>query len=225
MTGRIMIVDDEPNSLSVLERLLTDAGYLVSLFPRGPMAFEAADELRPDVILLDIRMPGMNGFEFCRQAQQTPALFDVPIIFISGLNSPNDLVEGFKAGAVDYITKPFCAEVVMARVRVHVALRQARQKLIDRNCELDEQVYLLRQVERGCLDLKLLLEHEVMPCAQATRQQVQAARDGTEPGAPALPAAQLTKAAHSAQLLTGMIARLLHRWPARVDGVDAPATR
>jgi len=136
----IMIVDDTPENLMVLSALLQRTGYKVSAFPRGRMALSAAKRQPPDLVLLDINMPEMDGFAVCEAFQQDKGLIDIPIIFISAMDSTEDKVHALRCGGVDYITKPFQAEEVYARVKTHLQLSSAREVLRDFNKELKEKV-------------------------------------------------------------------------------------
>jgi K+-sensing histidine kinase KdpD len=134
--GTIAIVDDEPENLNVLDASLSQAAYRVILFPRGELALAAADEEPPDLLLLDIRMPGMDGFEVCRRFKANDRLRSIPIIFISALSETDDIAAGFECGGADYITKPFHEKEVLARVRAHLTLRQTYVKLTEQHVQL-----------------------------------------------------------------------------------------
>jgi CheY-like chemotaxis protein len=125
--GNIMIVDDNPANLKLLEDILRRHAYEVRAFPRGRLALAAAEQEPPDLILLDINMPEMNGYEVCERLKSVALLADIPVIFISALNAIEDKVKGFRAGGVDYISKPFQFEEVQARVETHLKLRRAQQ--------------------------------------------------------------------------------------------------
>jgi len=125
--GNIMVVDDNPANLKLLEDMLRQHRYDVRSFPRGRLALAAADEEPPDLILLDINMPEMNGYEVCEQLKQNERLAGVPVIFLSALDATEDKVKGFQSGGVDYISKPFQFEEVQARVETHLKLRRAQQ--------------------------------------------------------------------------------------------------
>jgi putative two-component system response regulator len=125
--GTIMVVDDNPANLRLLEDMLRQHDYEVHSFPRGRLALAAAAQEPPDLILLDINMPEMNGYEVCEQLKASPPLADIPVIFLSALNEVEDKVKGFRSGGVDYISKPFQFEEVRARVETHVRLRRAQQ--------------------------------------------------------------------------------------------------
>ncbi len=136
----ILIADDTPANLHVLADMLKQHGYKPRPVSSGALALQAARHSPPDLILLDVKMPGMDGYETCRQIKDDPHLAEIPVLFISGLNQPMDKVKAFQAGGVDYITKPFQFEEVEARVGTHLKLRQIRRELQQRNAHLDELV-------------------------------------------------------------------------------------
>jgi CheY-like chemotaxis protein len=123
----IMIVDDNPANLNLLEDMLLQRGYEVRSFPLGRLALAAATKNPPDLILLDINMPEMNGYQVCERLKSTQGLSDIPVIFLSALNETEDKVHAFRSGGVDYISKPFQFEEVQARVQTHLRLRHAQQ--------------------------------------------------------------------------------------------------
>jgi len=120
----ILIVDDTPANLLLLVRMLTERGYRPQPVLSGKLALQAARANPPDLILLDIAMPQMNGFEVCEQLKADPATRDIPVIFISALHETAEKVKAFGVGGVDYVTKPFQLEEVCARVRTHLKLRR-----------------------------------------------------------------------------------------------------
>jgi CheY-like chemotaxis protein len=125
--GNVMIVDDNPANLRLLEEMLRQDGYEVRSFPRGRLALAAANQEPPDLILLDINMPEMNGYEVCEQLKASARLAGIPVIFLSALNAIEDKIQGFRSGGVDYIPKPFQLEEVQARLATHLKLRRAQQ--------------------------------------------------------------------------------------------------
>ncbi len=129
--GSIVIVDDSPDNLRVLSGVLEQAGYLVRSAISAEIALSSIRLNPPDLILLDVRMPGMDGYEACRQLKADPLTRDIPVIFISALSETGDKVAAFAAGAVDYVTKPFQFEEVLARVRAHMELYQIKLHLDD----------------------------------------------------------------------------------------------
>ncbi len=136
----IMVVDDVPENLKLLSNLLKKNGYKVFSLPSGDLALKAAAKMPPDLILLDINMPGINGYETCRQLKNDPVLSSIPVIFISALNQPFDKVSAFKSGGVDYITKPFNFEEIQVRVNTHLQLRKMQIALENHNRHLERRV-------------------------------------------------------------------------------------
>lgn len=136
----IMIVDDTPANLQLLETMLVEQQYRVLSFPRGDIALKAARRNPPDLVLLDITMPAMDGYQFCRFLKEDRELRDIPVIFLSGLNEPFDKVKAFQVGGVDYITKPFHLEEVQARLKTHLKLRRLQLQVECHNRDLKAQV-------------------------------------------------------------------------------------
>ena len=126
----ILIIDDTPENLTILLQILTQQGYQVRPALSGEIALKAVQEEIPDLILLDIMMPEMNGFEVCSKLKSDIRTQNIPIIFISALGDTEDKVRGFQAGGVDYISKPFHAAEVLARVKTHLALRNMYLQLL-----------------------------------------------------------------------------------------------
>ena len=128
--GNILIVDDNPNNLQVLMSLLVNEGYKVRPALSGEIALRAVEASLPELILLDVRMPGgLSGYDTCKKLNANELTRDIPIIFISAMDSTEDKLEGFRAGVVDYVAKPFQAEEVLARVKTHVHLYRIQQHL------------------------------------------------------------------------------------------------
>lgn len=116
----ILLVDDAPDNLRVLYEILHGRGYTVRVAPDGFAALQSIRRQRPDVIVLDALMPGMDGFETCRQLKEDIDTRDIPVIFLTGLNDSENIVRGFQVGGVDYVTKPVVAEELLARVETHM---------------------------------------------------------------------------------------------------------
>ena len=138
--GDILIVDDTLANLRVLSSMLTEQRYKVRGVSNGPMALTVARSATPDLILLDINMPDMDGYEVCRHLKEEEKTRDIPIIFISALNEVTDKIQAFTAGGVDYVTKPFQFEEVLARVETHLVLRRLQKQLQVANIELERRV-------------------------------------------------------------------------------------
>ncbi len=135
----ILIVDDMPANLRLHTGMLKERGYQVRAVPSGRLALQSMKLAPPDLVLLDINMPGMNGFEVCERMKSAPGLRDIPVIFISALTSTQDKVHALTCGGADYVTKPFQLEEVHARVDVHLALRQAQLQVEETNRQLEEK--------------------------------------------------------------------------------------
>jgi PAS domain S-box-containing protein len=133
----ILVVDDEPANLKLLQQLLTEANYKVKLASSGELALRGAKLNPPALILLDIMMPGMDGYETCRRLKDDEETSGIPVIFLSALESEQDKVKAFEAGGVDYVTKPIRAAELLARMGTHLALRRALLDLEQRNNELE----------------------------------------------------------------------------------------
>lgn len=127
--GDILIVDDDLPSLNTLSSMLTTEGYEVRGVPDGPMALTVIENKPPELILLDVKMPGMNGFEVCQRIKADEKSSGIPILFLSALDEIEDKVKGFTVGAVDFITKPFQVEEVLVRVDTHLTLSRLRRNL------------------------------------------------------------------------------------------------
>jgi two-component system, sensor histidine kinase and response regulator len=145
----ILIVDDIPANLKVLGDILKEEGYKVRPVPNGMLALQVAEKEKPDLILLDIMMPEMDGYEVCRRLKANQELCEIPIIFISALNETNDVVKALKYGGVDYITKPFKSEEVTARVSTHVKLRRQSIELQKLNITKDKFFSIIAHDLRG----------------------------------------------------------------------------
>lgn len=136
--GVIVIVDDKPTNLGVLFDFLTDSGFKVLVAQDGESAIQKVEYAHPDLILLDVMMPGIDGFETCRRLKANPATQDIPVIFMTALSDTVDKVKGFSLGAVDYVIKPVQQEEVRARVTTHLTLRNLRHKLQEQNLQLQK---------------------------------------------------------------------------------------
>ena len=132
----ILVVDNVPANRQILTQTLESAGYTVAAAPNGDIALKVASRNTPDLILLDLMMPGMNGFEVCERLKQAEATSSVPVIFITANNEMENVVKGFEIGAVDYITKPFKTEEVLVRAQTHLKINRLTRALITKNLEL-----------------------------------------------------------------------------------------
>ncbi|MFB2877998.1 response regulator [Floridanema aerugineum] len=147
--GNILIVDDTPENLQVLSATLTDSGYKVRGVINGKMAIRAARSAQPDLILLDIRMPDMNGYQVCEQLKIDSSTWEIPVIFISASDEVLDKVKAFQVGGVDYVTKPFQVEEVLARVEHQLTIRRLQKQLIAQNQQLQEEIVERKKAEEA----------------------------------------------------------------------------
>lgn len=158
--NQILIVDDNPTNVKVLFECLKSVGYRVLVAQTGDSALEKLQLVSPDLILLDVMMPGINGFETCKQLKASPETQDIPVIFMTALSDTEEKVKGFSVGAVDYITKPFQREEVLARVNTHLQLRNLTQQLEQR---VNERTYELTKTLEKLQDSQLqLIQNEKM---------------------------------------------------------------
>ncbi|MEG4207558.1 response regulator [Microcoleus sp. Pol7_A1] len=145
--GNILIVDDTPENLQVLSATLSDRGYKVRGVINGKMAIRAARSGSPDLILLDIKMPEIDGYQVCTQLKADPKTSEIPVIFISALDEVLDKVTAFKVGGVDYITKPFHVAEVLARIENQLTIQRLKKQLLDRNTELQQEIIERKKAE------------------------------------------------------------------------------
>lgn len=157
--AKILVVDDTLANLGVLEDMLHAQGYTVSSFPRGAAALESLKEELPDLILLDIMMPDMDGYQVCRRLKADPKLKDIPVIFLSALSETNDKLKAFAEGGADYITKPFQEAEVLARVK-----SQLNQKALSDFLK-DKAGYLEKEVEKRTAQVRAVQEVTILALA------------------------------------------------------------
>ena len=154
-TPRVLIVDDVEANRFILKNIISDMGLQPVLAENGMQALKVCQHFMPGIVLLDIAMPEMDGYEFCQMLKQDPETRDIPIIFITAYDEPKDIIKGFSLGSEDYITKPFIPEVVKARVGVHLKLHDAKKDLQEMNRKLkasvEEQLKQLEQEKKNVL--------------------------------------------------------------------------
>lgn len=210
MPETILIVDDTPANLGVLVETLGEAGYQLMVAEDGEEALAQTAQTQPDLILLDVMMPGIDGFETCRRLKAKPGTRDVPVLFMTALNETADKVKAFAAGGVDYITKPIEHAEALARVRTHLALRRMRH-------ELEQQLALKERFMRiASHDLRSPLCLILMAVDLARRQ---AMKDG------AAVAKKLEDIAESATQMRQIIDTFLEIRPAAPGGAGPGAAR
>jgi two-component system nitrate/nitrite sensor histidine kinase NarX len=153
--GTILIVDDNPHTLNMLFKMLQRVGYEVMVAQDGPSTLERIESFKPDLILLDVMMPGMDGFEVAAHLKAREASWDIPIIFLTALNETANIVKGFEVGGVDYLTKPISIEEALARINTHLSLHKLQNRLRTRTQELVSRLELSRSLV-STLDLNHL---------------------------------------------------------------------
>lgn len=159
--GVVLVVDDNPTNLEVLSNALSHFGYETAVAVDGESAIEQINYYPPDLILLDVMMPGIDGFETCQRLKANPATQDIPVIFMTALSDSSDKVRGLTLGAVDYITKPFQQEEVLARVKLHLKLRYLARTLEQQNILLKQEVTERTIAEQALQQLTQELEQRV----------------------------------------------------------------
>ena len=184
----VLIVDDNAENLRLLSRILTEKGYKVRPAPGGSLALKSVQSALPDLILLDINMPGMDGYEVCRRLKADERTRDVPVLFISGLSEVKDKIKGFSAGGVDYITKPFQHEEVLARVETHVSLARMHKRLTEQNSRLQQEIVERKgsqeALKKDCDELEGRLKECTFELSAAAEQLKHAIKEHKHPKEP-----------------------------------------
>src|SRR5215475_1520364 len=145
-SARILVVDDTPANIQTLTSILKEHGYQLSVATNGRQALEAIEKVHPDLVLMDVMMPEMDGYEACSRIKASPSWRDLPIIFLSAKTDASDIVHGFELGAVDYVAKPFNAHELLARVNTHLTLQSLRRQFEMRNVELARELEVAREL-------------------------------------------------------------------------------
>lgn len=159
----ILVVDDNPTNLGLLVDVLTKTGYKIFAAEDGESALEILNHVQPDLILLDVMMPGIDGFETCRRLKADPATRDIPVIFMTALSDSVDEVKGLELGAADYIIKPFQVETMLARINTHLTVVKLQTQLLARVEELEvalDKVKLLSGMLPMCANCKNIRDDE-----------------------------------------------------------------
>jgi PleD family two-component response regulator len=167
--GNILVVDDTPANLRLLAGILNGQGYKVRPVPSGELALSAAKGMPPDLILLDIMMPEMNGYEVCEKIKADERTRNIPVIFISAINDVLDKVKAFAVGGVDYITKPFQMEEVLVRVETHLAMCQLQKKLQQKNDELTVTLDQLQATQNQLVQSEKMAAFRATNCGHCSR--------------------------------------------------------
>ena len=151
----ILLVDDQPANLQVLFQTLKSVGCNLLVAKNGEAALTIAQKAHPDLILLDIMMPGIDGFEVCRRLKADPATEKIPVIFLSSLDETADKVRGLQLGAVDYVSKPFQPEEVIARVDTHLTIHRLNREVQNQRDQLEHELQVVSQLQRNLLPERL----------------------------------------------------------------------
>ena len=178
---QILLVDDNPTNLQVLYQTLAGSGYRLLAARSGKDAIAIAQRVSPDLILLDVMMPGMDGFETCTKLKADPRTCESPIVFLSALTAADDKVRGLELGAVDFVNKPFQAEEVLARVRTHVTIRALQKELRRRNEELELELQVAQELLREARDRTEGVLAGDSPVAVRLRRDIEDAAASDEP--------------------------------------------
>ncbi len=158
----LLVVDDVPDNVKVLLKFLSKAGFKVLAAKEGEQAFRVIEQIRPDLILLDIMMPGIDGFEVCKILKSKPETRDIPIIFMTALADTTSKIKGFSLGAADYITKPVQYEEVLARVNAHLNLHRLQTELEEQNQRLLYEIRLRKEIEGSLQNTNSILAERTM---------------------------------------------------------------
>src|SRR5262245_43559709 len=143
--NRVLVVDDTPANIQTLAAILKEKGYQISVATNGKQALDVLARVQPDLILLDVMMPELDGFEMCRRIKASEQWRQIPVIFLTAKTETTDIVQGFELGAVDYVAKPFNAHELLARVNTHLTMDELRRSLSEKNAELARAHELVRR--------------------------------------------------------------------------------
>jgi C4-dicarboxylate-specific signal transduction histidine kinase/CheY-like chemotaxis protein len=167
----VLIVDDNPNNIQVLATIMAECGYELGIAQNAHEVYQFLEENTPELILLDVEMPDIDGYEVCCTIKADPKLKEIPIIFLTVKSETEDIVKGFDLGAVDYITKPFNRKELISRVRTHISLKRSRDELAKKNQELENVLQARQKLEeeKDLLTKKLLQHHNLLEKTVAER--------------------------------------------------------
>ena len=206
---RIMVVDDTPDNLHLLKQMLQACGFEVLVHPDGAMAVRAAERNPPDLILLDIDMPSLDGYEVCRLLKALPSTRAIPVIFLSALNTTEDRVRAFREGGEDFIPKPFQFEEVKARVDAHIEIHRHRKELEAKNRALEASYRELRAVESMRDTLVHMVVHDMRNLLQGATASLDVLRAMTGDQLQSRGATMVEHVSCSTFLLTEMVTTVL----------------
>jgi len=221
LDGCVLVVDDNPTNLSILVNLLRDVGMRVLVATDGQSAIEQIQYMKPDLILLDVMMPGIDGFETCDRLKSNPETIKIPIIFMTALSETVDKVRGFSLGAVDYITKPFEHEEVLVRIRTHLTLAKQQETIELQNLNLQNEISDHKRAEESLTIFLHAVSHDLRnPVTGMLMVLDNLARTATSPEADIrLPKATLERMRQSSDRQLALINSLLESHANNVHGM------
>ena len=159
----VLMVDDVPKNLQVLGNILNKEGYKISAALNGEQALKILENTKPDLILLDVMMPGLSGFDVIKEIQKNKELLEIPVIFLTAKKEKEDVIHGIELGAVDYVTKPFNSTELLARVKNHIELKLSKDRLKKMNKELQtalDQIKTLKGLVPICANCKKIRDDD-----------------------------------------------------------------
>ena len=175
-TAKILIVEDFPGNVEILCDVLGDSGCQIVAAEDGESALHLAEQVHPDLILLDVMLPGIDGFETCRRLKTNEKTQDIPVIFVTSLTDPADITRGFEVGAVDYIARPLRYKELLARINTHLTVRNLQKELLTQNKLLQEknmrQMWAQEALKESRARYRLLAEHSIDIISRLTAEGV-----------------------------------------------------
>ena len=207
--ARILLVDDTPANLKLLRQALEPEGYSILVATNGEAALKVAATALPDLVLLDVQMPGINGFETCRRLKADPAMAETPVIFVTARTETESVVEGFHAGGIDYITKPFNNEEVLIRVQTHLKVSRLTHSLDESNTALSEANRRIQASAERKLQFFASMSHELRTPLTSIKGYVDNVRDGVTGELNERQGRALTRVAQNVDHLMGLINDIL----------------
>lgn len=207
---RLLVVDDDARNVALLVRILKRAGYIAEGVYNGEDALDAVRVSRPDLILLDVLMPGMNGYETCKMLKTEQALADTPVLFISGQSDAMDRLQAFEAGGLDYITKPFDGREVLARVKAHLDIRDLQSELKSGNEKLRAYNQRLKELESHRDELVSMVVHDMRSPITVVNSTLKLLEGEMTPNGDPEIAEDIRVARKNAGILSKMVDQMLH---------------
>lgn len=215
----ILLVDDNPTNLSVLFDSLSDYGFRILVAQDGESAIEQIEYILPNLILLDVMMPGIDGFETCRRLKENQATKDIPVIFMTALTETVDKVKGFNIGAVDYVTKPIQPEEVLCRVQAHLAIQNLQRQLQEKNAKLQQEISDRQRAEEALRVLLHAVSHDLRNPVTGMLMVLNNLQQSSE-GIIPVPRSILERMAQSSDRQLTLINSLLEAHASEVQGVS-----